>query len=404
MNEPAKVDRRPADRSRWRPIAMTALAAPPIALAVAALTGLGLERALSGPAALATALALTLLPVAGLAAGRRGGAPAWAVACWIWCIAVLVMLPVYFPGERASSVRRGLRAATGFAGDGVADAVARAGAGLVTVLGDDPAPIGAARPPATRVASEARTSRPAEAPAATLRADVDDGRPVQLPYEGDQTSLRVRVDVDGPAVGEPLEMIFDTGATFTTLDRATLDRLGVPLEADAPWITLRTANGPIEAPLVLVDAVWLGEEPIEWVTVAVCDTCVNPPAVGLLGLNVTQRFRVSLDHDHRRIELAPRRRAHDRALDVRQWLSIRSLATRYWTGSVGVTLTAANRSHRPIERAIVDLTCGTQTFAVQIDDVPARGERATEITLPRGTDCVQQRIEVSRASWVLDRF
>jgi len=214
----------------------------------------------------------------------------------------------------------------------------------------------------------------------------------------------VRVDFDGPVIGEQFEMILDTGATLTTLDHASLSRLGVEVGADAPWIRLRTANGMIDAPLVLLDAVWLGGEPVEWVTVAVCDSCANPPIAGLLGLNVTGRFRVSLDHDRQRVELAPRRRAGGSALDVGQWLEVRSRAVRRPTGAVDLALTAANRSARDIEEAVVNLSCGEQTFAIQVDDIPARDERTTEISLPRGTDCSEQSVTVSRGRFLLDRF
>lgn len=401
---PSVVHRR--IRPTGRRLLVVLAAAPPVVLATAALTGVGLERGLSGFAALLAALALGVLPPIGLTSGRTWGSPARSVACWAWSGAILLALPAYFPGERVRATERGLRAIAGFAGEPVAAAVGGLGASVVRVLGDDPPPTGriAAAPGPGREAGRAPRPPPPAPTASRALVVTEPPATVLLPYEGDQTSLRVRVDVDGPRVGERLQMIFDTGATFTTLDHATLDRLGVRVEPDAPWITLHTANGAIEAPLVLVDAVWLSDAPIEWVTVAVCDTCVSPPAVGLLGLNVTQRFLVSLDHDRRRIELAPRQRAENRALDVRQWLSLRSRATRDWTGTVDVSLTAGNRAHRPIAEAVIDLTCGAQTFAVQIDDIPARGDRETRIELPRGTDCREQHIEVSRATWVLDRF
>jgi len=275
----------------------------------------------------------------------------------------------------------------------------------VDLLGADPAPVGPAPARPDRIATSA-SHAPRRVSAASA-SRIDPARPtssVLLPYEGDRSSLRIRVDLDGPELGEQVEMIFDTGATLTTLDRATLDRIGVVVPADAPWVTLRTANGELEAPLVLVDAIWLGDEPVEWVTVAVCDGCTSAPAVGLLGLNTSQRFHVALDHDRRRIELTRRAREDDRALDIGQWLQIRSRATRQWTGAVDVALTAHNAAHRPVAEAVVDLTCGDQVFAIQIDDIPAGGERTTEISLPRGTDCSRQKVELARSHWVLDRF
>jgi len=398
---------RPEIRRLGRTVVTAITAAPPLILAVAAVAGIGLERGGSAFASFASATAVVCLPVLGLTIGRRWGRAIQASACWIWSLAILFAVPVYVPGERRTATERGLHSATGVFGERVAEAIARVGGGIVGGLGEDAKPSRAIAKRAEPVASEAHTPQPDSAPTATLQGESSEPRApatVRLPYEGDQTSLRVQVDVDGPVVGERVEMIFDTGATFTTLDRSTLARLEVAIRHDAPRITLRTANGPIEAPLVLVDAIWLGDVPVEWVTVAVCDSCVNPPAVGLLGLNVSQRFRVALDHDRRRIELAPRSRRPNRVLDIRQWLSIRSMATRDWTGSVDVALEATNRSHQPIGEAVVDLTCGTETFAIQIDDIPALGGRSTEITLPRGVDCSEQHIEVSRATWVHDRF
>ena len=340
------------------------------------------------------------------------------IAAIVWCAAVLIALPAWFPGERAEATERGLRTLAAPTGDTSARALAGLARNFVDLFGEHGGGATRARPPAKTSpggsppgpADAAQSSAPA--PARAARVEPAERRPAAprrptttiLPYEGDSTSLRVRVDFDGPVIGEQFEMILDTGATLTTLDHASLSRLGVEVGADAPWIRLRTANGMIDAPLVLLDAVWLGGEPVEWVTVAVCDSCANPPIAGLLGLNVTGRFRVSLDHDRQRVELAPRRRAGGSALDVGQWLEVRSRAVRRPTGAVDLALTAANRSARDIEEAVVNLSCGEQTFAIQVDDIPARDERTTEISLPRGTDCSEQSVTVSRGRFLLDRF
>jgi clan AA aspartic protease (TIGR02281 family) len=405
MTDESLDDARRKTVARRARVVSWSLALPILGVTVSALAGLGLTRGLPPVVAFVVGLALTLLPAAGLARFRLGGVsgPALATACW--CLAVLIGLPSYFPGERAEATSLGLRAIWAGAGPDFASSVGRIGASIVDRLGADPAPAKASAAEPARIAAAAAHS-PRRRPAA--RASGDESRlptpMVVLSYEGDHASLRIQVDVDGPAVGEQVEMLFDTGATLTTLDRATLDRIGITIPTDAPWVSLRTANGEIEAPLVLVDAIWLGDEPVEWVTVAVCDGCTDAPAVGLLGLNTSQRFHISLDHDRRRIELTRRERADDRTLDIGQWLQIRSRATRQWTGSVDVALTATNRAHRRIAEAVVDLSCGDQVFAVQIDDIPAEGERTTEISLPRGTDCSRQKVELARAHWLLDRF
>ena len=79
-------------------------------------------------------------------------------------------------------------------------------------------------------------------------------------------------------------------------------------------------------------------EEVEWVTMAVCESCASPPSAGLLGLNVSQRFHVSINHDRQAIALERRRGTDDRSLDIRNWIQIRSEAQESWNGSVHVEL------------------------------------------------------------------
>jgi hypothetical protein len=153
-----------------------------------------------------------------------------------------------------------------------------------------------------------------------------------------------------------------------------------------------------------VDAIWLGAAPVEWVTVAVCDGCTNPPAVGLLGLNVSRRFQVSLDHDRQSIRLGQRQGGDNRALDIRNWLRIRSEIREDWDGGVQLKLTGMNDSRREIVSAVIELECSSSGFAIQLDSIPAKGEATTELVLPRGTDCRQPAFDLSRGRWSYDRF
>ena len=375
-------------------------AAIPLILAAACLLGLAEARDQPDWRAALSAVLLIGLPALGLARLVPKSGLALPLASGLWSLTLLLALPGWFPGEVPAATGRGLERLVGPAGDRWAKRWTQsAEERLVAQNSAAQRPAPPAHRPSARAASAEKSPAPRTDPRATEPSSA-----VILPYVGDQTSLRIQVDFDGPEIGEQFEMIFDTGATFTTLDHASLRRLGVAVGANAPWITLRTASGEIEAPLVLLDAVWLGDAPVEWVTVAVCDSCANPPVAGLLGLNVSGRFRVSLDHDRHRIELSPRRRDHNSALGISHWLDVQSRAVRHWDGEVEVNLLANNRAPRSIAEAVIDLSCGEETFAIQIDDIPARGERATGISLPRGTDCSQQTMRVSRGHWQLDRL
>ena len=396
-----------------------AMAGAPAILTVGTVTGLGLLRGLPLGLALLGGLALTLLPILGLAgrAGPRRLAPVG--AAWLWCVLLLVSLPLYFPGERDEAAREGFRTLGSVLGAGAAQQLGSAGGFLVGLLGSDPQPaqpIAMDSPPLSPQAAFPRADPEPRAPAASrlglaedyakdnAKENAKENAEIELSYEGDKSSLRIAVDVDGPEVGEGLMMVFDTGATLTTLDRDSLRAIGVAIPPDAPRVTLQTAGGLIEADLVLVDAIWLGSEGVEWITVAVCDTCASPPSAGLLGLNVSQRFQVSINHDRQAIALRRRHGADDRSLDIRNWIQIRSEAQEAWNGRVDVELTVFNSSRQEIESAVVHLECTGAGFAIQVDAIPPHGEASTHAELPRGTDCRQQEIELSRANWKLDRF
>ena len=381
------------------------LAAPPLALATATITGLGILRGVPTGLAFMVGLVLALLPTLGLGvlvSPRRSG-PGW--LAWPWCLLVLVSLPLYFPGERESATEVGVESLASWMGDDDARAIAQGVGAWVTLLGPDPKPLAPQNAEAQSEGMETTPELPPPAPARNELADPGDPEStVRLGYRGDANSLRIEIEIDGPEIGEAFTLLFDTGATFTTLDRTSLDAIGIAVGPDAPQVSLQTANGKIEADLVLVDAVWLGESPVEWVTVAVCDRCVNPPAVGLLGLNVSQRFQVSLDHDRQVISFDRRQRGDDRSLDIRYWLRIHSKATETWNGGVEIELTGFNDSRREIRSAVVDLDCSGAIFAIQLDEIPAFGEAVARVELPRNTDCRKQTLELSRAYWGLDRF
>jgi len=382
------------------------LAAVPLAVAAGTVMGLGLLRAVPAGLALGAGLALAILPATGLSRLTPSRARLSAGWTWAWCLALLAGLPLYFPGEREAAVSTGLEGVTAFLGEGPSRQIGELGARFASLLGEDPAPlparVGAPRagplaPPDHRPKPQSVTSIEAE------RASADPSR-VELKYRGDEHSLRIQVEVDGPEVGEAFTLVFDTGATFTTLDRHSLRSIGIEVEPGSPRVTLQTANGAIEADLVLVDAIWLGDSPVEWVTVAICDSCVHEPAVGLLGLNVSQRFHVSLDHERKTIDLQRRTRGDDRSPDIRNWLKVRSETRENWDGTLETELTAFNDSRRKVRSAVIDLECAEAVLALHLEEIPARGQATARADLPRGTDCREAHLELSRADWHLDRF
>jgi hypothetical protein len=210
----------------------------------------------------------------------------------------------------------------------------------------------------------------------------------------------VRATFDGPEYSEELALLFDTGATLTTLDRGALRSLGVEVPSDAPTANFQTANGEVESPLVLLDRIWLSrDQAVEGITVAVCDDCTRGGSAGLLGLNVTGLFLTTVDHELQSITLEQRSKRPDRRLDIVHWLDIKASATSWPSGRVEVDLALTNRSPRYVSEAVVEIACPDSSFAVTITSIPGGATRSTSVELPRGSGCPSYRVLLRSAYW-----
>jgi hypothetical protein len=375
-------------------------ALPVLTMAIAAFAGLGLARNLATFPSLVAALALVLLPVVGLASLIGTGSRLAEIGgCgWFWSLTLLLAMPFYFPGERSGAAASGLDFLLGPLAVESRTLIGGAGGALIDLLGDEPESV----PFAGALSAAALDTARAEARRAREQREAQ-GHAV-VPYEGQGESMRVETFFDGPRYGEEFTMVFDTGATYTTLTREALAQLELPVPADAPIAVLRTANGEIEAPLVLVDAVWLGDAVVEWVTVAVCEPCGSEGVSGLLGLNVSGQFQVSLNHDHQLIELSALGKDENRKLDVSQWLSLSSRLLRWRDGRLEVEVTGLNRAPVAITEFAAEIDCPGGRFEVVVDGVAANDERTQKMALPRGTDCSEYSLSLLRATWESTRF
>jgi clan AA aspartic protease (TIGR02281 family) len=99
--------------------------------------------------------------------------------------------------------------------------------------------------------------------------------------------------------------LIDTGASYVALSASFAGRLG--LEAQGATVLVQTANGPVTARPVVLDAVAVQGASAARVSALVMDTL--PTGVdGLLGLSFLSRFQVKLDRAERRLELTASRR------------------------------------------------------------------------------------------------
>jgi hypothetical protein len=373
------------------------LASTPAAMAWMGALGLGVVRgAPMLPVAMVSLMALVLpgIALSGALNDRRLG---FSAGIFFWGIVVMASMPLFFPGERARAMSDGWAWIRGAAAtDGLISWAARVDALLppdAAASGDLP------------VVSALEDDDDEERSRRITAADCEDVSATQteeavLPYRTDDNSLVVPVDLQGPE-GAVLStwMTYDTGATLTTVDRATLSSLGIAIPRDNPVIELRTASGVRSARLALIDTIWVGGFEVPGVTVSICEECTSQTSVGLLGLNVTGRFQVVVDHGSEALVLQPRLDRPDQVSDISPWVEVTGRVKERSNGELIVDVDLDNRSRRPVEQAIVHVRCG-DTWPVDIYDIPARGTGSARVQLDGKPSCDgRYELELKRAWW-----
>ena len=374
-------------------------------VAVLALMGAGMLR--QGPIWLVAlaAVALVFLPARALSTPVKRETKRSTVASgttmFLWSLAVLIAFPLYFPKERGAALSLGFAAVEPWFGGRLNVEWSKTiDEWLPAIEGTRDVPAEAAtqttaKPPPVETTPP---TKPLAAPAALPPAPKIPGDQVVLPTEGRRGSLRIPVTVEGPRRQLETTMIFDTGATITTLDRATLRKIGVRIPEDAPRMQVHTAAGPRETQVVLVDRLWVGGLEVEGVTISVCDACATGEAVGLLGLNVSERFLVTVDGAREELILAPRKGSTNRAVDVTPWVDLQAEATRWPDGRTEVILEAENTSARWIERLTVAIQCD-QTRYADLREIGPDQVGHVEVSISAGTNCERFQVSIDSAIW-----
>lgn len=348
-------------------------------VALAVVIGLGVLRGLPAFQVGLSAALLLVLPVGGLylLSGRRD--VGLVASVWGWPLLLLLGLPGYFPGEVDDAMASGLAVLAAAGGPEATRHAARLAGVIPTGRDGEPPP------------PEAERALPACDPVNVTLAEDQ----VALPYEGAGHSMAVPVQF-----GEvELPMLFDTGASVTTLGAASLADIGLRVSASAPEITLRTANGERKARLVLVDRLWVGGFPVDGVTVGVCEECADERTAGLLGLNVSGQFLVTVDTVRKEVLFQARQGRQDRVVDVGPWLKVKATARLFPDGRVEVEATGQNSAPRGISEAEVGIHCGAESFVARLANIEPGGQGRATLSLPRGTECDEYRVTLDHAWW-----
>lgn len=358
------------------------LALPSSGFAIALVAGAGVIR--QGPPVLVALSAALLvgLPAAGLGNIARGQVAGVAAGLLVWSWLVVGGFSLYFPGERVDALAAGV---------GVLAAPLRLEvdpAAVISVERRLPSLVSSRVPP-----PRAEVVLPPSVPLSM--EGIPDG--VVLPFEGQGRTMAIPVTFEGRGASQERWMLFDTGATLTTLNAATLAELGLSVPEDAPEVSLRTAAGQQTASVVFIDRLWIGGLLVEGVTVAVCEACADEETAGLLGLNVSGRFRVTVDASSRTLVLQPRE-SPDHGVDLSPWLSVEATAVHWSDGRIEVELSAESQIDRSVSEVTVEIRC-EQSFSATLREIPPMGRAEATVSLPLGVSCDGYSVAMTKGRW-----
>ncbi len=110
----------------------------------------------------------------------------------------------------------------------------------------------------------------------------------RVPFVAEGSLMRVNAIVNGHA---EVPFFIDTGASGVSLPASVASRLGISVGPDTQRVTMQTANGPIDLPLVRLDSVELAGARVEGL-MATLNPTMN---VGLLGGAFFNQFSYGVD-------------------------------------------------------------------------------------------------------------
>jgi clan AA aspartic protease (TIGR02281 family) len=117
-------------------------------------------------------------------------------------------------------------------------------------------------------------------------------RKASIPFERSGNVVIVPVTLNNR---QTVNLVVDTGASFTLISQALARDLDIDLSRNRKTMPFHTANGVVDAPLTTLDSITVGGMEIKNLTAAVHDATPDIPAAGLLGLNFLSNFRMDID-------------------------------------------------------------------------------------------------------------
>lgn len=155
---------------------------------------------------------------------------------------------------------------------------------------DEPAEAAPVSLPAPPVPAGEPSEPPGDQRAAATAEDPDE---IVVPVRRAGSLLMVATTVNGT---RQAVLILDTGASHTILSPDVAFDLGLLGDPEGQLVTLKTAGGPVQAEVVRVASIRIGDAEVENTYAAIYELPDSPPGIdGLLGLTFLRQFQVTLD-------------------------------------------------------------------------------------------------------------
>ncbi len=92
-----------------------------------------------------------------------------------------------------------------------------------------------------------------------------------------------------------VKMVLDTGATYTMIPWYIAEELGYNPAASKEFLSMTTASGTVEAPMIKLDSLSILDHPIKNQNVIIHNLPESSHVDGLLGLSYLKHFKLTID-------------------------------------------------------------------------------------------------------------
>jgi len=101
-----------------------------------------------------------------------------------------------------------------------------------------------------------------------------------------------------------IQLLIDTGASLTMLKPEVFQRPGIRYQNSGRSEVFNTANGPIRAPVYILDSLTIGDSQVNQLEVGVLEIAGDTNMDGLLGMNFLRHFQFFIDQNEALLRLS----------------------------------------------------------------------------------------------------